>query len=1025
MLRRLLRWQLILLLLFPLSLMAAGWFGLQLRRGQPPAPANFLAAEKGYGVTIDLTRYDDDAIAHTLPAMQANGITWLRQPANWATIEPQPGEFNWFHLDRVVAATERDFKLILVLQSSPEWARPDGASPTTPPAELRHFGAFARALAERYGDRVDFYQIWHEPNLSANWGDKYVDAAAYANMLREAALNIRHADPTAHLLTGALAATTEANPLNLNEMAYLDALYRANAAPWFDVVAVQPYGLWTKPLDPPAPDQPNFRRVELIRQVMLDHGDAGTPVWATAFGWVALPANWSGQPSPWSYDTPEVQTARTEQAIAHARANWPWLGPMLAARWDAAGLEADDPVRGFALTAPLLDVFRQAAADESTVTPGRYPATHISGQYSPGWRFAQTRADIPAGEPGELTLTFAGTRLDLQVQRGLYRGYLWVSVDDAPANALPQDGTGRSYVVLYDPLRAEDAVTLARYLPPGRHTAVIRTDGGWEQWAILGWSAATEPDTRTAQTGLALAALLALLSGGGLLWQATRYGAALWPDVMRVAGYVLRGVSFTHRVPPPVLFAAALLLAAALYFVPPLVTLPLFAALALIMLLRPDIGLALVAFASFFYHTPLRLPVGSFSPVELALALTVGGTALRLTLLAAYSQFKIHRSPFTITSLDFAAVALAALALLSTLLAEQFGVALREWRTVIFESVLFYFLIRLNYGLPGFGDEGLENSEKLPAPNPWPLADAFVAGAVLQAALALGLYFFTDRSIDAEGVHRALGWGYGSPNNLALALGRAWPILLAVAVLPGSAALRRGLYGIGLIVTGPALYLTFSKGALLLGLPAGLLVMALLVAWRGHRQNWLKWGAAAGAVLLLGVLALIPVSQTERFRATFDTGEGSTAFFRLKLWQASLQMLRDYWPLGVGPDNFLVQYRSRYILPEAWQEPNLNHPHNWLLDFGTRLGLGGIAIFLWLQWGYWRAAWGLYRTQFSPLLLGLMGSMGVTLAHGLVDNSYFLVDLAFAFFLNVGLVQVMRRATPRAATPPEEPAVTG
>jgi hypothetical protein len=33
--------------------------------------------------------------------------------------------------------------------------------------------------------------------------------------------------------------------------------------------------------------------------------------------------------------------------------------------------------------------------------------------------------------------------------------------------------------------------------------------------------------------------------------------------------------------------------------------------------------------------------------------------------------------------------------------------------------------------------------------------------------------------------------------------------------------------------------------------------------------------------------------------------------------------------------------------------------------------------------------------------------MVVFLSHGLVDNSYFLVDLAFAFFLIVGLIQRM------------------
>jgi hypothetical protein len=37
-----------------------------------------------------------------------------------------------------------------------------------------------------------------------------------------------------------------------------------------------------------------------------------------------------------------------------------------------------------------------------------------------------------------------------------------------------------------------------------------------------------------------------------------------------------------------------------------------------------------------------------------------------------------------------------------------------------------------------------------------------------------------------------------------------------------------------------------------------------------------------------------------------------------------------------------------------------------------------------------------------------MGSMLVILAHGLVDNSYFLVDLAFAFFLITGIVQRLK-----------------
>ena len=87
---------------------------------------------------------------------------------------------------------------------------------------MSDFGNFARALAERYGDQIDAYQIWHEPNLSANWGNSFVDPSSYADLLREAALNIRAVDSQADILTAALAPTLENGPLNLNELTYLD-----------------------------------------------------------------------------------------------------------------------------------------------------------------------------------------------------------------------------------------------------------------------------------------------------------------------------------------------------------------------------------------------------------------------------------------------------------------------------------------------------------------------------------------------------------------------------------------------------------------------------------------------------------------------------------------------------------------------------------------------------------------------------------------------------------------------------------
>ena len=142
-------------------------------------------------------------------------------------------------------------------------------------------------------------------------------------------------------------------------------------------------------------------------------------------------------------------------------------------------------------------------------------------------------------------------------------------------------------------------------------------------------------------------------------------------------------------------------------------------------------------------------------------------------------------------------------------------------------------------------------------------------------------------------------------------------------------------------------------------------------------------------------------------RSLLDLG-GETAVRRLKLWEAALAMIRDSPLFGVGLDNFLYKY-PRYMLAEAWQEPDLSHPHNILLDWWTRLGVLGVSALVWLGVAFYRLGLRLYRSYdegpLRALVLGLMASMVDFLVHGLIDNSYFLVDLAFVFFLSLGIVR--------------------
>jgi O-antigen ligase len=332
--------------------------------------------------------------------------------------------------------------------------------------------------------------------------------------------------------------------------------------------------------------------------------------------------------------------------------------------------------------------------------------------------------------------------------------------------------------------------------------------------------------------------------------------------------------------------------------------------------------------------------------------------------------------------MDYGVLFFVVVSAASLLVADLRGVALRELRVVVLEPALFYLMLR---------------TTPLDRKALWRIVDAFVLGAAVVSLFGLYQYAFTDDIITAEGGMRRLKSVYGSPNNVGLYLGRVFPVLLAV-LLFAQRGTRRWLYGVGAVCVGLAILLSFSKGALLFGVPASVLALGLLA---GGRWLWASLG-----MLVVTALAAIPVLRTPRFTSLFDLQSG-TSFFRLNLWRSTVDMIRDHPVLGVGLDNFLYAYRGRYIRPAAWQEPDLSHPHNIVLDYWSRLGILGLAAGLWLQAAFWRLALPLRRLGHRDeraLALGLMASMVDFLAHGLVDNSYFLVDLAFAFFLTLGLV---------------------
>ncbi len=989
-----------------------------LTRGIPetlPPPIAYAGVEMGLNVALN--QYDDAELANNLAQIAATGVQFIKQPFYFAP------DFAWAEADRLVqAAAEHGLTLVPLLDGNP-------ADNFAPPADPNEYAQWAGEFARRYGEQIQYYIIWDEPNLTTHWGNRPVNPAEYAALLTAAAQTIRAVDPDAVIIAAPLAPTIETGPDNLADPLYLQEMYEAGAAAAFDAAAAKPYGFHTGPDDRQVEaNTTNFSRAILLREVMERNGDGGKALWAGNWGWNALPENWAGRPSIWGETSAAEQAAYTRAALERARREWPWMGLMFLENWepDAA---ADDPIWGFSVKERLDTGILDIEQYPNTAYPGFHFATpdDPAQVYEGGWRFSPEFGADMSPQPEEeifgdkVTFTFWGTDLGLRVRRASYRARLYVTVDGRPANALPRDEYGAA-LVLTSPLQEDDYLAIERVaqnLTPGTHTAEIVASRGWDQWALNGFSVAYRPSDRWAVRvtwGLLAAAVLSLIMAmrswrwadwpGWFRQTRQRYGAldsssqllltfgaaALvaisgWLTWADQAGGVYRRLGDGGQL-------ALTAVAASIFYVSPtfLLMAAALAVLFILIALRPAWGLALITFSIPFYVPPVLKPVFQyrFSPVEI-FTLTTFAAFLLHQLVQRASRITPRHTPYairhTLHLADYAALAFTLIATLSLFFTSRLDVATNEWRMVILEPALFYLMLR---------------ALRPTTAEMWVILDALVLAGVVVALYGLYQYGFDRASlITAEGGLLRLKSIYGSPNNVALFLGRIIPLLAAMLLLGVPAnGRRRWLYGAALLPIGLAALLTFSKGAIFLGLPAAL----LFVFWQWQRRNGRRAWPWVITFAGLGAAGLIAIQQNPALAGRLGLF-GETGLFRLKLWQASLNMIREHPLFGVGLDNFLYAYRSRYIFAGAWRDPNLSHPHNIFLDFGTRLGLLGLAAGLWMMGTLiysLRRSWGRVTAVWFPVAVGIAAAFIDMALHGLVDHSFFLVDLAFLFYLMLG-----------------------
>jgi polysaccharide biosynthesis protein PslG len=298
-----------------------------------PGPASSTALAQSdeliHGVIVDTTNPNSMRMAREA------GFTHAKMILYWPRLEPSSGNYLWNNtsendLDNVMKpARAEGMPMILRIDQVPDWA---GGSPGG--ADLGAVERFYAAMASHAKGTVVGYEILNEPNLPFEWGGP-PDPAGYTAFMKAAYRGVKSADPGAIIIGGGPSPNTGGFGGTIEDTDFLNGMYDAGAKGFMDALGVHNYGGNTSPERDPGDCGICFRRAELYRNLMVRRGDAGTPIWATEFGWLMDPGFGLGQ-YDWMKVSPEQQAQYVVRSYQYAQKNWPWMRGMLLSNLDAS-----------------------------------------------------------------------------------------------------------------------------------------------------------------------------------------------------------------------------------------------------------------------------------------------------------------------------------------------------------------------------------------------------------------------------------------------------------------------------------------------------------------------------------------------------------------------------------------------------------------------------------------------------------------------------------------------------------------
>jgi putative inorganic carbon (HCO3(-)) transporter len=330
-------------------------------------------------------------------------------------------------------------------------------------------------------------------------------------------------------------------------------------------------------------------------------------------------------------------------------------------------------------------------------------------------------------------------------------------------------------------------------------------------------------------------------------------------------------------------------------------------------------------------------------------------------------------------------------ATIGVLIAQDLRAALGVWRAYFLEPILFF---------PMFVDIVVRSKR-----------GAWILGALAACVALLGITavcqkitgFGIPNRIWAAPATRRITSVYGFPNAISLfsaplvTLMIGWTLALARAKKIGQ-KMWAALPAIAALLGIASIVFAVSKGGMT-GVAVGVIALGLF-------DKRLRPWALSAIIAACAVASLYPPATN--YLVGIVGLDNASSSVRSVIWHETYGLLRDHPIFGAGLSGYPAGIAPYHAA--TWIEI-FQYPHDVILNFWSETGLIGLFAFLWIVVRFFRVSYAAAKKS-GWIAPACAAAMITLLVHGTVDVPYFKNDLAFLFWVIVGIVETVRVTAP-------------